>query len=53
MQSELDYVSQTLTTRIRELAKRYETPLYKLLEEADDLTSKVKDHLKEMGAKWH
>lgn len=52
MQSELDYVSQTLTTRIRELAKRYETPLHKLLEEADDLTSKVKDHLKEMGAKW-
>ena len=52
MQSELDNVSQTLTTRIRELAKRYETPLHKLLEEADDLTSKVKDHLKEMGAKW-
>lgn len=52
MQSELDYVSQTLTTRIRELAKRYETPLPKLLEEADDLTSKVKDHLKKMGAKW-
>lgn len=52
MQSELDYVSQSLTTRIRELAKRYEIPLPKLIEKIDNQTAKVKDHLKKMGAKW-
>jgi|694.fasta_scaffold131051_2 type I restriction enzyme M protein len=52
MQSELDKVSQTLTFRIQELAKRYETPLPKLIEEVDNLTVKVKDHLKKMGAVW-
>ena len=52
MQNKLDYVSQRLTTRIRELAKRYETPLPKLTDEVDSLTAKVKDHLKKMGAAW-
>ena len=52
MQSELDKVSQTLTFRIQELAKRYETPLPKLIEEVDNLTVKVKDHLKKMGVVW-
>jgi type I restriction enzyme M protein len=52
MQNELDYVSQKLTTRIRELAQRYETPLPKLTEEVDNLAAKVKDHLKKMGVKW-
>lgn len=52
MQNELDYVSQGLTIRIKELAKRYETPLPKLAEEVDSITAKVKDHLKKMGAKW-
>jgi len=52
MQSELDKVSQNLTFRIQELAERYETPLPKLIEEVDNLTIKVKDHLKKMGAVW-
>ena len=52
MHNELDYVSQILTTRIRDLAKRYETPLPKLADEVDNLTAKVKDHLIKMGAKW-
>ena len=52
MHNELDYVSQILTTRIRDLAKRYETPLQKLADEVDNLTAKVKDHLIKMGAKW-
>ena len=52
MHNELDYVSQILTTRIRDLAKRYEIPLPKLADEVDNLTAKVKDHLIKMGAKW-
>ena len=49
MRSELDHVSQTLTSRILELAQRYETPLPKLTEEVDNLTTKVEEHLKKMG----
>ena len=49
MRSELDHVSQTLTSRILELAQRYETPLPKLTEEVVNHTKKVEEHLKKMG----
>jgi len=48
--SELDRVSQTLTSRIRQLAQRYATPLPKLMEEVADLSARVDEHLKRMGA---
>jgi type I restriction enzyme M protein len=50
VQSELDRVSQTLTSRIRQLAERYATPLPKLTEELEILTARVEEHLKKMGA---
>jgi type I restriction enzyme M protein len=53
VQGELDRVSQTLTGRIRQLAERYATPLPKLVEEVDALESRVKKHLKKMGAVWN
>jgi type I restriction enzyme M protein len=53
VQSELDRVSQTLTTRIRELAERYESPLPNILEELLVLSAKVDEHLKKMGAVWN
>jgi type I restriction enzyme M protein len=49
VQGEIDRVSQTLTGRVRELADRYATPLPALVEEVEDLTSKVDAHLKKMG----
>ena len=49
MQSELDNISLKLTSRIRELALRYKTPLPKLNGEIDRLKSKVDEHLKKMG----
>jgi type I restriction enzyme M protein len=52
VQGELDRVSQTLTGRIRELAERYATPLPKLSEEVETLSSRVDEHLKKMGAVW-
>lgn len=52
VQGELDRVSQTLTTRIRQLAERYDTPLPKLVQEVATLSTRVDDHLKRMGAKW-
>jgi len=49
LHNELDRVSQTLTTRIRELAERYEHPLPKLEADVDTLATKVEVHLENMG----
>ena len=48
IQSELDRVSQTLTSRIRLLADRYAAPLPQLVEEVAALAAKVDGHLKKM-----
>jgi type I restriction enzyme M protein len=53
VQSELDRVSQTLTGRINQLAKRYATPLPKLTEDVKTLATRVDEHLKKMGARWN
>jgi type I restriction enzyme M protein len=52
VQGELDRVSQTLTSRIRELAERYDTPLPRLAKELAIVGTRVDDHLKSMGATW-
>jgi len=53
LQGELDRISQTLATRIRQLAERYDTPLPKLVDEVTDLSARVDEHLKRMGAVWN
>jgi type I restriction enzyme M protein len=53
VQGELDRVSQTLTGRIRELAGRYATPLPQLECEVSTLSTRVEEHLKQMGASWN
>jgi type I restriction enzyme M protein len=52
VQGELDRVSQTLTGRLRELAKRYESPLPQIVDEVAALSTKVDEHLKRMRASW-
>jgi len=52
VQSELNHISQALTGRIKELAERYATPLPRLTEEVEILSSKVDAHLKRMGFVW-
>jgi type I restriction enzyme M protein len=52
VQGELDRVSQTLTSRIRELAERYDRPLPQLIDEVASLAARVDGHLKKMGAVW-
>ena len=52
VQSELDRVSQVLTSRINELAHRYSTPLPTLTKEIEELSTKVKEHFKKMGVTW-
>lgn len=51
VQGELDRVSQTLTSRIRQLAERYDTPLPQLTDEVTALEAKVSRHLERMGFK--
>jgi type I restriction enzyme M protein len=52
LHGELDRVSQTLTTRVKELADRYDTPLPKLTDRVADLETKVNSHLERMGFSW-
>jgi type I restriction enzyme M protein len=52
IQSELDRVSQALTGRVKQLAERYVTPLPKLTDKVESLSSKVEGHLKKMGFTW-
>lgn len=52
VQGELDRVSQTLTSRIRELAERYATPLPQLTDEVAALATKVEGHLAQMESSW-
>lgn len=50
---ELDCISHALTTRIRQLAERYDTPLPNLVDEVTNLSIRVDEHLKRMGAEWN
>lgn len=52
VQGELDRVSQTLTSRVRELSERYSVALPKLTADLSMLAARVDVHLKKMGATW-
>ncbi len=52
VQSELNRVSQALTSRCKQLAERYDTPLPKLVEEVEILSGRVEAHLQRMGFAW-
>ena len=49
VQTELNRVSQALTSRIRQLAERYTTPLPQLTIEVEALAARVGEHLAKMG----
>ncbi len=50
---EMDRVSQSLATRVKDLAERYETPLPKMADLATELETKVNRHLEKMGFAWN
>ena len=52
LQSEVDGIAQSLTTRIGQLAERYETPLPILATEVDTIASRIEQHLSDMGVSW-
>jgi len=49
---EMNRVSQQLTTRVKELAERYETPLPQVTSRVAELEAKVNRHLEKMGFSW-
>jgi type I restriction enzyme M protein len=49
---EMDRISQQLTSRVKELAERYDRPLPKLDERVTELEAKVQGHLVRMGFAW-
>lgn len=52
VKGEMERISQRLTQRIKQLAKRYETPLPKQTTDVEDLELKVNAHLQKMGFVW-
>ncbi len=49
---EMDRISQQLTSRLRELAERYDRPLPQMAERVNELESIVYAHLERMGFAW-
>jgi type I restriction enzyme M protein len=52
IKSEIDQISQHLSTRIRELSERYESPLPIIEKEVAILEDRVSNHLEKMGFSW-
>ncbi|MDE5418478.1 type I restriction-modification system subunit M [Labilibaculum sp. DW002] len=52
IQSEIDAISQRLTSRIKELAERYENTLGELDNSTKELEVKVNAHLQKIGLAW-
>lgn len=53
MSTEIDHISQRLTSRIKELAERYDTPLPHINNKVVELEKKVDAHLEKMGFAWN
>jgi len=49
---EMDRISQALTQRVKELAKRYESPLPRIVNCVAETEAKVIRHLEKMGFAW-
>lgn len=49
---EMERISYRLTSRIKELAERYDEPLPEIETEVQELEGKVKEHLRRMGVSW-
>lgn len=49
---EMDRVSQSLTSRVKELSERYESAMPSLVFKVSELEEKVNQHLKKMGFVW-
>ncbi|MDM0051400.1 type I restriction-modification system subunit M [Variovorax sp. J22R115] len=50
--SEMDWLSRQLTSRVKELAERYEAPVPQINERVSELEARVTRHLEKMGFAW-
>jgi type I restriction enzyme M protein len=50
--AEIERVTQQLANRVKTLEERYAEPLPQLMQEVEALSSKVDEHLKQMGLVW-
>jgi type I restriction enzyme M protein len=50
---EMDRISQALTSRVKELAERYQSPMPQKVREVADLEQTVNRHLGKMGFSWN
>jgi type I restriction enzyme M protein len=53
IQTEIDAISQRLTTRIKELADRYENKMTELERSLSEVEGRVSGHLEKMGLVWN
>lgn len=52
IQTEIDAISQRLTSRIKELAERYDAKLIDLEQSLSEVEGRVAEHLQKMGLAW-
>ncbi len=50
--SEIERVTQQLANRVKTLEERYAEPLPQLVQEVEELSSKVEEHLRRMRLDW-
>lgn len=53
IQTEIDAISQRLTTRIKELGERYDSKLSDLERSLNEVEGRVAEHLQKMGLVWN
>lgn len=51
--AEMDRISHALTSRVKELADRYETPMPEIAQRVSEVEAKVNQHLNRMGFAWN
>lgn len=50
--AEIERVTQQLANRVKDLEEWYGSPLPKLVQAVEGLSSRVEEHLKKMGLVW-
>ena len=52
VESEVERVTQSLASSVKELEQRYAHPMPELTEKVADYSARVEEHLKKMGLSW-
>jgi type I restriction enzyme M protein len=52
IEGEVEWLTQQLATRVKELEERYARPLPQIEQDVEAFSDKVEVHLKQMGLAW-